>query len=51
MSKWHDDPFLWKTINDVLPDASNEICEKIYKEIEGTTWTISKIEKLAENYL
>lgn len=48
MSKFHDDPYLWATIKNVATGASNEVLEQIYKELEGTTWSIRKIEKLAE---
>jgi len=46
----HDDPFLWRTINETVGSLDDEVLEKIYTELEGTTWSISKIEKLADNY-
>ena len=45
-----DDQFLWRTINEVVGSLDDEILEKIYEELEGTIWSISKIEKLAEMY-
>lgn len=47
---WHDDPFLWRTINETVGSLDDEILEKIYKELEGTTWTIAKIDRLAEKF-
>ena len=41
-----EDMFMWKTICDVLPQASEIVKEKIYEQLEGTTWSIKKIEKL-----
>ena len=47
---WHNDPFLWRTINETVGSLDDAILEKIYTELEGTTWNIRKIERLAEKF-
>lgn len=47
MNKFHNDPYLWETIKKVTAGAADDVIEQIYKELEGTTWSIRKIEKIA----
>lgn len=48
--KRHEDLFMWNTINATVPWASDEVKERIYDELFCKTWTIDKIEMLAELY-
>lgn len=43
--KVHEDIFMWNTIKQVT-NCSEEVREKIYKQLYGTTWNIAMIEKL-----
>lgn len=49
---FHNDMFLWNTINDVLEEfgksRNTELAEKIYKELYGKTWRIKMIESMIE---
>lgn len=49
---FHNDNFLWTTINDVLEeygkDRDTELAEKIYKELYNTIWRIKMIEDMIE---
>ena len=49
-NKRHEDLFMWNTIQATVPEASDEVKEKIYDELFGTTWTIYRIAVLAEMY-
>lgn len=48
MSKFHNDIYLWNTINNVL--THKELAEKIYFYLEGKAWTISEIEYLERRF-
>lgn len=41
-----EDRFMWNTIEQVIPHATQEIKEEIYKKLFGKTWTIAEIERL-----
>ena len=48
MRRWHE-PFTWKTISEVLPEANDEQKDIIYQIIMAKpSWTISMIEEIWE---
>lgn len=41
------DIFLWRTIQDVLPEAGIKVCRQIYDELfKQPSWTIADIEAM-----
>lgn len=48
MKNFHDDMYLWRTINETVGDLEDAILEEIYKRLYNTAWSIKKIEDLAE---
>lgn len=49
MAKYHE-PFTWRTINEVIPEADDRVKDAIYDYIIKRTWTIDMIEQMYAVY-